>query len=258
MIEAIVRYLTEEWAITAMVLAGSRGGASYDPSSDWDLYVYADSVPALTVREALAERFAVQAEVGNTFFEEGDELILADGSIVDLMYRSPSWIEAELDAVWRRHQAKVGYTTAFVHNVRTSTILYDKEGWFAQLQSSVSTPYPAPLQRAIIEKNHPLLQSKLTASYREQIVKAVERADSVSVQHRISALLSSYFDVLFALNEVTHPGEKRLVKWATETCSYLPPRFEAEVEAVCRAEECELLAAVDALLDSLDTLLSAC
>ena len=118
--------------------------------------------------------------------------------------------------------------------------------------------YPAELQRAIIEKNHPLLQSKLTASYREQIAKAVERADSVSVQHRTSALLSSYFDVLFALNEVTHPGEKRLVRWAKEMCSHLPPRFEAEVEAVCSREGDELLSAVDALLDSLDMLLSAC
>ncbi len=256
MIEAIVEYLTGRWAIKAVVLAGSRAAASYDPSSDYDLYVYADSVPTLIVREALAERFAVQAEVGNTFFEEGDELILGDGGIVDLMYRSPSWIEAELDAVWRRHQAKVGYTTAFVHNVKTSTILYDPTGWYARLQRTVDGPYPAALKRAIIEKNHPLLRSKLTASYREQIEKAITRADLVSVQHRTSALLASYFDLLFALNEVTHPGEKRLVRWAKERCSLLPPRFEAEVEAVCRTEGEELLGAIDALLDSLDTLLA--
>ena len=171
------------------------------------------------------------------------------------MYRSPSGSRRKL----RRsgcHQAKVGYTTAFVHNVRTSTILFDRKGGLFNCREREG-PYPA-VAAAIIEKNHPLLQSKLTASYREQIAKAVERADSVSVQHRTSALLSSYFDVLFALNEVTHPGEKRLVRWAKEMCSHLPPRFEAEVEAVCRAEECELLAAVDALLDSLDTLLSAC
>lgn len=258
MIEALIQYLTEAWAIKAVALSGSRSGGYSDPSSDWDLYVYADAVPPLALRRVMAERFAVQAEVGNTFFEEGDELILGDGSIVDLMYRSPSWIEAEIEAVWFRHQAKVGYTTAFVHNVRTSTILYDREGWFAQLQSTVSGPYPAGLQRAIIEKNHPLLGSKLTASYREQIAKAVERADSVSAQHRISALLASYFDLLFALNEVTHPGEKRLVRWAKEMCSHLPPRFEAEVEAVCSREGDELLSAVDALLDSLDMLLSAC
>lgn len=45
-------------------------------------------------------------------------------------------------------------------------------------------------------------------SYDRQIKKAQERGDIVSVNHRITAFLESYFDVIFALNRQTHPGEK--------------------------------------------------
>jgi hypothetical protein len=255
MIDAIVRSLCEHHPISAVALAGSRTGPYSSPASDWDLYVYSSERVPLLLRETLASRFAREAEVGNTFFEEGDELILRDGTALDVMYRSPSWIEAELSSVWDRAEARVGYTTAFVHNVRSSTILYDRDGWYATLKESVSGPYPAALKAAIIAKNYPLLRSKLTASYSEQIEQAVERGDTVSIVHRTAALLASYFDVLFALNELPHPGEKRQVRWATAMCPLLPPRFEAEIEAVCTSCGNDRLGAVHRLLDSLDEIL---
>ncbi len=252
MIDAIVRYLYTHHPIRAIVLAGSRTGPYSTPSSDLDLYVYSDEAVPLSLRNELASRFATNAEVGNTFFEDGDELIAKDGTVIDLMYRRSEWIEEEIERVWRRYEAKVGYTTAIIHNVRSSTILYDRDGWFKALQSSVSTPYPPALKSAIIAKNYPLLRTKLTASYCEQIQHAVERKDDVSVLHRKAALLASYFDVLFALNELTHPGEKRLVAWAKEHCLLLPLRFEAEMERVCNTVGSDTLVAVHRLLDSLD------
>ena len=75
-----------------------------------------------------------------------------------------------------------------------------------------------------------LLKDKPFASYYEQIEKALKRNDLVSVNHRISAFLASYFDIIFAVNELFHPGEKRLIKYAEENCRILPQNFKENIE----------------------------
>ena len=79
----------------------------------------------------------------------------------------------------------------------------------------------------------------------------------VSVNHRVAALLASYFDVLFALNRVPHPGEKRLLAKAEELCGIRPLRMNEEVTAVLTTTDPARLSATDALIDSLDALLYA-
>ena len=63
-------------------------------------------------------------------------------------------------------------------------------------------------------------------AYDGQILKAARRNDTVSINHRVSAFLESYFDLLYALNRKTHPGEKRLLSLCREQCPILPGRFE--------------------------------
>ena len=46
--------------------------------------------------------------------------------------------------------------------------------------------------------------------------------------------METYFDVLFALNETTHPGEKRLVQLCRERCALLPNHFEENLEKLFR------------------------
>ena len=89
-------------------------------------------------------------------------------------------------------------------------------------------PYPKELKNNIIEKNMSLL-SGLLPSYDGQINKAVNRGDLVSINHRTAAFMESYFDVLFALNECTHPGEKRLISLAKKNCRILPENFEENI-----------------------------
>ncbi len=86
-------------------------------------------------------------------------------------------------------------------------------------------PYPPELKHNILRRSWKLLHNALPA-YETQLVKAVKRRDLVSVNHRTAAFLEAYFDFLFALNEQTHPGEKRLVQLCRERCEILPARFE--------------------------------
>lgn len=67
-------------------------------------------------------------------------------------------------------------------------------------------------------------------AYPKQIIKDVQRNDFVSINHRIKEFLASYFDLLFAINEVTHPGEKRLVQLCNKQCKILPENFEENLE----------------------------
>jgi hypothetical protein len=264
-IHTLLAAVTAEFAarpeVRAVALAGSRRGRFSDARSDIDLCVYAEPEPPETWRAGLARKFGQRASIGNHFWEPGDEWVaLQTGTVVDIMYRSPAWIEDQLDRVLSRHQASVGYSTCFVHNVLHSKPLYDPDGWFAALQSKAGQPYPEPLRRAIVARNHPILRGTLS-SYAHQIALALGRNDHVSVNHRIAALLASYFDILFAVNGMHHPGEKRLVAYVLAHCPKRPPDVETQLNdllsAAAPASQSALPGKIDDLLDSLDTLLIA-
>jgi hypothetical protein len=248
-------------AVIAVALAGSEGAGAADERSDLDFYVYAEAPVAIADRAAIATHFAIHREVGNDFWEPGDEWIETQtGRHVDVMYRTPVWIEEQLDKVLVRHEASVGYSTCFWHNVLHSTPLFDRSGWYHDLLAAAAGPYPRPLQRAIIAKNHPILRQTLS-SYLAQIERAVRRGDSVSIQHRVTALLASYFDVLFAVNELPHPGEKRLLQVATTHCAKTPREMETQINALletaARPATLAVVEPIHLLLDSLDALLLA-
>ena len=88
----------------------------------------------------------------------------------------------------------------------------------------------------------------------------MKRRDLVSVNHRLAGMLASYFDILFAVNRVPHPGEKRLVEAAVAICPRLPEDMAADVtesSETATTDMAGLPARVDRLLDRLDALLAA-
>jgi predicted nucleotidyltransferase len=242
--------------VVAVALGGSRATGAAGEGSDVDLYVYADAEPPLAARAAVVGR-SPRAELGNRAFEPGDEwLDAATGVHVDVMFRTPRGIEEELDRVLVRHEPRTGYSTALWHGVRTSRALVDPTGWYASLKARAAAPYPEPLARAVVARNLPLLRRGLS-SYVRQLEKAVQRGDAVSVNHRSAAFLASAFDVLFAVNRETHPGEKRLVELAVARCPRRPPRLEADVAALLAAGPAEVVARADALAASIEDLAAA-
>lgn len=245
-------------SVEAVALGGSIVASASDSESDIDLYVYVTESLPLAERRRIATESASQSEVDNQFWEPGDEWIdAATGIHVDVMFRSPGWIEDQVDRVLTRHEASVGYSTCFWHNVRVSHALFDRSGWFVELQERASQPYPDELRTAIIDRNYPILRDTLS-SYRHQLERAIARRDLVSINHRIAAFLASYFDILFALNRQTHPGEKRLMTYIAETCDLKPRHLDDLIETMldCRNRDgTESIHLLDQLVDHLDELL---
>lgn len=189
MIRAIVVALAARRKVQAIALGGSQSGNLADPESDYDIYVFVDDDLPLDGRRALALRFDPAPEIDNRWFGPGDEWTdVATGTSVDVMYWCRTDFERDLREVIEGHRPSLGYSTAFWYTVRQAMPLYDREGWFADLQTLAARPYPDALRDAIVRWNHPLLRTT-HSSYRRQIELAIARDDPVSVQHRATALI---------------------------------------------------------------------
>ena len=153
--QPIIRHLAQSFGelpqVRAVVLSGSRGAGAGDLQSDFDLYVYTLTEVDVQVRRAL---LSGAAEIDNRFWEPGDEWSEpSTGAHLDIMYRSPAWIEDRLDRSLVRHEAFVGYTTCFWYNILHSEALFDPQGWYGELQHRARVPYPEGLRRAVVAKN---------------------------------------------------------------------------------------------------------
>lgn len=244
--------------VEAVAVAGSLTSGAADAHSDLDLYVYARSEVSLEARSRIAGVRAARIELDNRIFEAGDEWIdVLTGTRVDIMFRRLEWIEDALARVLERHEASIGYTTCLWHSILAATPLFDRAGWLARWQETARQPYPEPLRHAIVAKNHPILRSNLS-SFLHQLELAVARDDRVSVNHRLAAILASFFDILFAVNRLPHPGEKRLLALADAQCPKRPPELTFRVGALLESggrSDPKVIPEVNALLDDLDVLL---
>lgn len=258
---ALAARLAERPEVAAVAVAGSRATGLADADADLDLYVYADPPVPLAARAALADEFAAPGwrEIGGDYWGPADAWpsgTAGDATDLDLIFFSPGWMADQLDRVLVRHQPSLGYSTAFWHTIRRSVPLFDRDGWFARLQAQAAGPYPEPLRRAIVAHNHPPLRA-IRFSLLHQLERAVARGDQLAAQHRLTAILAGYFDILFAVNREPHPGEKRLVAHALARCPRLPADFPAALDALLATPPgAATIAGVDALLDALDQLLA--
>lgn len=229
-LEQIAKQYSKLEQVKAVVLAGSVSSHQNDNLSDYDIYVYSDKEIPVTFRNELAKKYSNKYETDNRYFETGDEWILKDSKICfDFMFRSTDWIQNEINKTLREYNASNGYTTCFLYNIQNSQILYEKENWFSDIQKQLKIKYPPKLKKNIIKRNIMLICDKQNASYYEQIEKAINRNDLISINHRITAFFASYFDIIFAINEIYHPGEKRLIKYCKENCKILPQNFEENI-----------------------------
>lgn len=217
--------------VKAIAIGGSSVANTSDNISDIDVYVFVESDIPVNERKNIVKPISSNYEVGGEYFGSGDEYFVDSlNKQLDVMFWNVNWFENVVDNVWVKNYPSNGYTTAFLYTLNNFKIEYDPTDWLSALQNKIKTDYPKKLKENIIKRNLMLMKDKPFASYYEQIEKALKRNDVVSVNHRISAFLASYFDVIFAINELLHPGEKRLIQYAKDNCNILPKNFENDVK----------------------------
>ncbi|MDP4142970.1 MAG: DUF4037 domain-containing protein [Bacillota bacterium] len=257
-IEQIIKKFTKFEQVVGITLAGSTAFNTEDNNSDIDIDVYITKEIPPHYREEIAKEFADYMEIDNQFWGPGDEWKLKGSEIgIDIIYLDIKWIKDYLEGVLDKCDASVGYTTCFWHNVVDSKVVYDKHGELSMIQEKYKRSYPIELKKNIIAKNYPILRKNMS-SYYYQIEKAIKRDDVVSVNHRTSAMLASYFDIIFAVNEIRHPGEKKLLRFIDNNCSKLPVNMEKNIRNIllkCSCAEIGILEEIKELVDNLDKLL---
>ena len=201
--------------VEAIALGGSRATGRNDEKSDYDVYVYITNSINEDIRKNILEKHCKYLEIGNSFWELEDDVTLKNGIDMDIIYRNMNNFEDMISSVVIDCNPYNGYTTCMWHNLITSKIL----------QKKFQVPYPKKLKENIISNNLKLLSGMLP-SFDMQIKKAQLRGDLVSVNHRVTEFLASYFDIIFALNEMTHPGEKRMQSICSKECNILPNDFD--------------------------------
>lgn len=238
--------------VTAIATGGSQKALTADERSDIDTYIFIETDISVEDRLKIIKKYSTKYEAGGEYFGSGDEFFVDKMKTqLDVMYINKNWIENIIENVWGKHHPSNGYTTCFLFTVKNCEPLYDQTGWLAGLKKQLDTPYPKELKQNIIERNMMLLKDKPFASYYEQIEKALYRKDYNSVNHRIAAFMASYFDIIFANNELLHPGEKKLVKYALDHCKILPERFEKNINKLLTQPNPDTLKILDDMVISL-------
>ncbi|MDX9808183.1 MAG: ClbS/DfsB family four-helix bundle protein [Acholeplasma sp.] len=198
--------------VEAIVLGGSRGKQQGDHLSDYDIYVYATKPIDVEERKRIIGPHVSLMEYNHQFFETEDDGVLNNGIGIEFIYRNLDDFKAMMERLFNG-QVNRGYSTCFLDNLLTTKIIYDKKRAYKSLQDTYRFMDKTALYQQVIRQNIPLLYGT-QPNYFDQIVKAVKRQDIVAVNHRLTEYFSLFFDTLFAINQINHPGEKRMLEKA--------------------------------------------
>lgn len=215
MFEEMIEKLSEQKEVLAITLGGSRARNMHDIHSDYDVYVYTSVQINEEARRHILDSYVKYMEYSNAFWELEDDGELKDGTEIEFIYRIAEEFEEMLSNIYFKKQVGHGFTTCFLDNLLHSKTLYEKDAYITNLQNQYRPLMNKELVQAIVTYNYPIIMERIPALYK-QVEKAVKRNDLHSINHRLTEYFSIFYDILFAINNVTHPGEKRMLEYASK------------------------------------------
>ncbi len=228
MVQDIFNEFAKFSQVRAMAVGGSRAVKRNDEFSDYDVYVYVTETIPTRERLDILEPHCRSMVMDNHYREHEDVCIMDDGIELNIIYREMDGFLEGIARVAEQYEPLDGCTTGMWHSLLTGRIAYDKGGFLAAAKEKYTIPYPQQLKDNIISHHMNLIKYGIP-SFMVQMEKAMKRKDMVNINQCTNRFLNSYFDIVFALNEKLHPGEKRLMQICMEECKILPVNFELNI-----------------------------
>jgi hypothetical protein len=220
-----------------IALGGSHAKGVADERSDLDLYVFAREVLPNEERTRLIERLPGVTGIvswGQTepFIQAGTDFYLARQK-VEVWLRNADYMAdtiGDCRAGIVRHDMVTWTVMGFYNHCALSDVskmraLEDPYGILARWQAAVSE-YPPELRDAIIGRH---MQAARFWPGNFHCLSAVERGDVIYVAGIVQQVVDNLIQVLFALNRVYFPGEKKLAA-ALDHLPVKPEAFVARIE----------------------------
>jgi predicted nucleotidyltransferase len=234
--EIVSTTLARHPAISAILVFGSVAHGQVDEFSDVDLLVACRSaVPPV------ADRAAILSEIGSgwqfdrrnegSLFRVVDEDGVVEGVLVSVHYQTVTWIDAVLEAVLERGAITTEQMPVRPYTVpallQRAWVLLDRDGDLARW-CDASRPYPSLLQANILRHFLPHLRTQV-----EELRRTAER--DLGARNFIFFLnwaVDDLISILFALNRVYDPADRRMHTTVIPFLPYLPPGYVAAMTEI--------------------------
>jgi hypothetical protein len=254
-LQQIVTAIADLPGVAAIALGGSTAAGLADEASDLDVYVYYHQPLAVAADRAVRLRLLADEgtlKMGIPTFGLEDHLYVQH-KLIELVYLDLDRLSAEVKQAYGQGLSSEGYTTALLYILVRSPILHDATGEVTALSAQLRAGYPEPT-RARLLREHP----QLLRYYLELLRISQGRDDLLFVQHMRYSVQTIFFNLLFALNRLYHPGGKRLLKHA-QRCIIQPADLAERWNDISRlpADDGALADRLEELIDDLFRLIEA-
>ncbi len=223
--------------ISAILVFGSVASGQIDERSDIDLFVVCRSAilpvsERQTILTTLGSGWHQQDQTqDNPLFAFRDQDGVVEGVFVTLHYQTVDWIDQVLIDVIEKGMLSTplmpfrAYTLPAL--LKRGWLLQDQDGTVGRWREQIQ-PFPAQLQRHLLDHFIPLLHENV-----EELVANAERNLGPRVfLFRLNWAVDALIGMLFAVNEMYDPADRRTEHMILPTLNCVPSHFTARLTDV--------------------------